>query len=74
MHRDSRGRVIWDKRGSPSEYVARELGLEHWQVRQATHKIKGSANLHGDDRVIIHENGDVTDENDEEIGNIFDES
>jgi hypothetical protein len=72
MH--SRGRVIWDRRGSPSEYVAKELGLDHWEVRKAIHKIKGSANLRGGDCVIIFENGDVTNESGEDIGNIFDEN
>jgi hypothetical protein len=71
MSRDARGRVIWNRGDSPSEHVAQELGLEHFQVRSAIHTIKAKTNLRGPDRVTIYENGDVTDERGEDIGNIF---
>jgi hypothetical protein len=49
------------------------LGIERWQLRQAIHKIKAGNNLGGNDKVIVHSDGKVTDVNGSEIGNIFDE-
>ncbi|HJW79683.1 MAG: hypothetical protein ACJ8DU_00045 [Microvirga sp.] len=65
--------IIWDKSTNPTDYVSDQLGIERWQLRTAIHKIKASNNLHGPDRVIIYDDGDVTDENGSQIGNIFDE-
>jgi hypothetical protein len=43
------------------------------QLRDAIHKIKGRSPLRGRDRIIIYRNGDVTDENGEALGNVYDE-
>jgi hypothetical protein len=53
--------------------VSDRLGIERWQLREAIHKIKDRSNLRPDDRVTIYDNGNVTDEDGEPIGNIFDE-
>ncbi len=50
-----------------------QLQIERWQLREAIHKIKARSNLRPDDRVVIHDDGDVTGEDGEFIGNIFDE-
>jgi hypothetical protein len=65
--------VIWDKHASPTNYVSRTLGIEHWKLRAAIHKIKAKANLGPVDDVIIYDDGTVTDSADNEIGNIYDE-
>jgi hypothetical protein len=46
--------VIWDKHASPTNYVSRTLGIEHWKLRAAIHKIKAKANLGPVDDVIIY--------------------
>jgi hypothetical protein len=66
-------RVLWDRAQNPTRHVSESLGIERWQLRQALHKIKARSNLRGDDRVIIYENGDVTDSHGNPIGNIYDE-
>jgi hypothetical protein len=71
--REAAGVVIWDKRGNPTRHVSDALGIERWQHRQAIHKIKAGNNLGGNDKVIVHSDGKVTDVNGSEIGNIFDE-
>jgi hypothetical protein len=65
--------VIWNKTGNPTTYVSSRLGIARVQLRAALHKIKSGAGLKGVDDVVIYNNGDVTDSNDEEIGNIYDE-
>jgi hypothetical protein len=67
------GRVIWDQRGNPSKYVSDTLGIERWQLGAALHEIKAANKLGATDGVIIYENGQVTDERGEHLGNIFDE-
>jgi hypothetical protein len=71
MGRGGSRRLIWDRGDSPSSRVAQALGLEHFEVRRAIHKIKARANLRGPDRVTIYDNGDVTDDRGDDIGNIF---
>jgi hypothetical protein len=67
-------RILWDKLNrSPTKHVSDQLGVEDWQLRAAIHKIKGHSGLGGSDRVIIYDDGSVTDENGEPIGNIYDE-
>jgi hypothetical protein len=67
-------RVIWDRATRPTKHVGDQLGIERWQLGDAIHKIKAKSNLSGPDRVIIYDDGNVTDENGEPIGNIFDET
>jgi hypothetical protein len=66
-------RIIWDQSANPTRYVSDELGIERWQLRDALHKIKARSDLGGRDRVIIYENGTVTDADGNEVGNIHDE-
>ena len=67
------GRIIWDRAGRPTRYVSDALGIERWQLGVALHKIKARSNLGGADRVIIYDDGVVTDANGDAIGNIHDE-
>jgi hypothetical protein len=66
-------RILWDKLRNPTPYVSQTLGVEEWQLRHAIHIIKRRCGLAGADRVIIYDDGKVTDERGEELGNIFDE-
>lgn len=66
-------KVLWNKRRNPTPYVSQSLGIEEWQLRQAIHTIKNRAGLTGPDRVIIYDDGKVTAENGDELGNIRDE-
>jgi hypothetical protein len=67
-------RLIWDKlRRSPTKSVSDQLGIERWQLRAAIHKIKAANNLGATDRVLIYDDGSVTDEDGEPLGNIHDE-
>lgn len=65
--------MIWDRPENPPPWVARELGLTDWQLKQRLHKIKGDAGLGGADRVSIKGDGTVLDANGEEVGNLNDE-
>lgn len=67
------GRIIWDRSGNPTRYVSDALGIARWQLRAALHVIKRRADLGGQDRVVIYDDGKVTDVNGDEIGNILDE-
>jgi hypothetical protein len=67
-------RVIWDKRRNPTKHVSDVLGIQRWQLRAAIHTIKARSNLGGTDKVIIYDDGKVTDVHGLEIGNIFDET
>jgi hypothetical protein len=66
-------RIIWDRSDNPTRYVSDTLGIAHWQLRGALHQIKRRANLGGADRAVIYDDGKVTDEYGDEIGNILDE-
>jgi hypothetical protein len=63
--------VLWDKSENPTKYVSDQLGIERWQLREAIHKIKASSGP--TDRVIIYDDGTLTDSNGEPVGNILDE-
>jgi len=52
--------------------VSEALRIERWQLRNALHRIKEDAGLTGADRVIIWDDGTVTDSQGEPIGNIHD--
>ena len=69
-------RVIWDRAGNPTKYVSDQLGIApHWRLGAALHGIKyaRSGNLRAPDRVIIYDDGLVTDEQGDVLGNIYDE-
>jgi len=66
-------RILWDRLRNPTPYVSQALGVEEWQLRHAIHVIKRRGGLTGAERVIIYDDGKVTDERREELGNIFDE-
>ena len=65
-------RVIWSRSGNPGRVVSEILRIERWQLRNALHRIKEDAGLTGADRVIIWDDGTVTDLQGEPIGNIHD--
>ena len=65
--------IICNKQGNPTEYVSDRLGIERWQLRAAIHKIKARNNLGATDRIVIYDDGNITDEGGEPIGNVFDE-
>jgi hypothetical protein len=66
-------RVIWDQPGNPPKYVSDQLHIALWQIGAAIHEIKRASNLRAPDRVIIYDNGMVTDEHGDVLGNIYDE-
>jgi hypothetical protein len=49
------------------------LGIERWRLRELLHEIKHAINVGGTDRVIIYEDGEVTDERGDHLGDISDE-
>ena len=66
-------RIIWDQPGNPPKYVSDQLGISRVQLGEAIHEIKHAGNLRAPDRVIIYDDGMVTDEHGEILGNIYDE-
>jgi hypothetical protein len=66
-------RIIWSDPGNPTSEVSRALGIERLQLRQALHRIKRAQGLKGADRVIIWNDGSVTDQQDNVLGNVYDE-
>lgn len=66
-------RVIWDQSGNPPKYVSDQLGIPRWQLGAAIHAIKAAGRLRATDRVIIYDDGMVTDEYREHLSNIYDE-
>src|SRR5437764_4932681 len=68
-------RLIWDKLSrNPTRAVSDRLRIERWQLRAAIHKIKAANNLGATDRVFIYDDGSVTDENGQRLGNFHDET
>lgn len=65
--------VIWDKGRNPPKYVSDRLGIHHWQLGDAIHELKAAGNIRPAERVIIYDDGMVTDEHDDVLGNIYDE-
>jgi hypothetical protein len=49
------------------------LSISRWDLGAALHAIKEASGLGGTDRVIILDDGTVTDDHGEVIGNIYDE-
>jgi len=66
-------RVIWNRPENPTKSVSDRLGITHEQLGEALHEIKASGNLRAADRVIIYDDGMVTDERGDPLGNIYDE-
>ena len=66
-------RVIWDQPGNPPKYVSNQLGISRVQLGEAIHEIKHAGDLRAPDRVIIYDDGMVTDEQGDVLGNIYDE-
>ena len=66
-------RIIWSDPGNPTNEVSRVLRIERVQLRQAVHRIKRAQGLKGADRVIIWNDGSVTDQQDNVLGNVYDE-
>ena len=65
--------VIWDKRWNPPKYVSDRLGIHHWQLGDAIHELKAAGNIRPAERVIIYDDGMVTNEHGDVLGNIYDE-
>ena len=66
-------RVIWNRRENPSQYVSEKLGITREQLGDAIHEIKAAGNLSPSERVIIYDDGTVTDEYGYVLGNILNE-
>jgi hypothetical protein len=66
-------RIIWDKQDNPPKYVSDRLRIPHWQLGDAIHELKAAGNLRPAERVIIYDDGTVTDESGYVIGNIYNE-
>jgi hypothetical protein len=71
--RRPRARILWSSPGNPPDAVARALGMAPWRFGRALHKIKAAADLSGADRVVIYNDGSVTDKQGEVLGNLYDE-
>ncbi len=69
----SRAGVLWSSRDNPPDSIARQLGMQPRHFTRALHKIKSASNLSGDDRVTIYNDGGVTDDKGELLGNLHDE-
>ncbi len=65
-------KILWDKRRNPTKWVADQLKMTEWVLGGALHKLKKRSNLGGTDRVIIYDDGKVTVEQGEDIGNLHD--
>lgn len=65
-------RKLWSNPESPPEWVARQLHppMTRHEFSAALHRIKRAAGLKGADRVSIWEDGDVTDADEQVIGNL----
>jgi hypothetical protein len=66
-------RPIWNRPENPTKYVSDRLGITREQLGEALHEIKAAGNLRAADRVIIYDDGTVTTEHGEPLGNIYDE-
>ena len=66
-------KVIWDRPENPPKYVSDLLGISRYKLGAALHEIKRWSDLRGADRVIIYDDGSVTHQNGESLGNIYDE-
>ena len=66
-------RIIWDKRGNLPKYVSDRLRIQHWQLGDAIHELKAAGDLRPTERVIIYDDGTVTDESGYVLGNIYNE-
>ncbi len=64
-------RIIWNRRENPSEYVSDQLGITREQLGDAIHQIKAAGDLSPADRVITYDDGTVTDERGDVLGNIY---
>jgi hypothetical protein len=65
--------IIWSNPGNPTNSVSRALGIERFELRRALHIIKAVQGLGGADTVSIWDDGSVTDQHGDVIGNIHDE-
>ncbi|HTT81105.1 MAG TPA: hypothetical protein VMF86_15640 [Stellaceae bacterium] len=65
--------IIWNQPGNPSRGVAARLGITRDQLRNALHRIKADVKYGPTDRVIIWDDGSVSDDEGEMIGNVYDE-
>jgi hypothetical protein len=66
-------RIIWDKPGNPPKYVSDRRRIHHWQLGDAIHELKASGNVSAAERVIIYDDGTVTDETGYVLGNVYNE-
>jgi hypothetical protein len=64
--------VIWDRPGNPPKYVSDQLGIPRWRLGAAIHAIKAAGRLRAKDCVIIRDDGTVTDEHGEHLGDVYD--
>ena len=66
-------KVIWDRPENPPKRVSDLLNIPRWRLGDALHEIKRASDLRGAGRVIIYDDGSVTDQSGEPLGNIYDE-
>ena len=64
---------LWSDPRNPPVWVARRLGITRAQLSDALHAIKRHAGLAPRDRVILWDDGSVTDDANAWIGSIYDE-
>jgi hypothetical protein len=66
-------RVIWSRPSNPTDAVAHTLGITPHQLSRGLHRVKENARLRPRDNVKIWDDGTVTDDRNNWIGNIHDE-
>lgn len=66
-------RIIWEKPDNTPKYVSDRLGISRWQLGDAIHEHKAAGNLRPAQRVIIYDDGTVTDESGYVLGNVYNE-
>ena len=54
-------RIIWSTSENQTKLVSDALGIERWQLRNALQIIKEEAGMSGTDRVIVWDDGTVSD-------------
>jgi len=66
-------RRIWSNPENPPSQIARQLGITHEQLRDRLHKLKRWAGLRPGDHINIFDDGTITDDVGDPIGNVCDE-
>jgi hypothetical protein len=64
---------LWSNPENPPNWVAERLGMPRWLLGDRLHRLKEAWGLGGTGRVNIWDDGTVTDDRGDVIGNVHDE-